>query len=142
MSSNRQAWPPRPFPPQSGAGTMLRPGAVTGEGPTATGAAANQRLMSRISYTGKWASCPPTTLAEVDASLVLAKLLRHQSRERVEGRLGIGAVGLDEDAGAGMGGEHHQPHDRGGRHLLAVAGDRNVGIELLGAFHEFGRGAG
>src|SRR5690606_29286343 len=49
---------------------------------------------------------------------------------------------LDEDAGAATGGQHHQAHDRGAGHRLAVAGNPDAGVKRFRALHEPGRSAG
>src|SRR3569623_1473009 len=74
--------------------------------------------------------------------LFFAKPVRNQAGQCFHGGGGVIAGTDDPERGAGAGGEHHQAHDRRAADGLAVAGDRDLGVILLGHLHEFRRGAG
>ena len=60
-----------------------------------------------------------------------------QAGQGVHGRLGVGSVGLQFELGAVHGGERRQVEDAPAVHLAAIAGDPDLGPELLGQSHEF-----
>ena len=59
-----------------------------------------------------------------------------QVGQGVQGRLGVGSVGLELEPGAARGGERRQVEDTPAAHLAAVAGDLDIGSELLGQSYE------
>ena len=74
------------------------------------------------------------TIAGTDAAIVrrLHEAVLDQRNERSKRLRRIWPLGFDEDAAAGAGCQHHQPHDRRPAHAVAVFGDFDRGAELTG----------
>src|SRR5580704_15670159 len=71
-------------------------------------------------------------------SVLFAEPPGHQGFERRHDLRRLGAGRRDRDRGAGAGGEHHQPHDRGATHGLMAAGDGHGGVVSFHRLHELG----
>src|SRR5690606_31577817 len=70
-----------------------------------------------------------------------AELVADQRDQRAQRRIGILADGVDLDAAALSGGQHHYSHDALGVDAPAVARQPDVRLESAGGLGQFGRGA-
>src|SRR5215470_9574834 len=74
--------------------------------------------------------------------LPLGEAPGHERGERLHHLGRLWAAGLNRDAGAGPGRQHHQAHDRGAADPLGTAGDEDLRVELLDCHDKLGGGAG
>src|SRR5260370_25472705 len=88
----------------------------------------------RIGLSSRWSG--------PSASVLFIEPCLDQCGEGIHGFLGIPTFAAQLDAGTAAGAQHHQAHDRAGRHRLAVLQHLDGGAVAVGQGDDLGGGAG